>query len=357
MTTLQKTLRLITALVVMTVIAFPAFAGYTAPTAPPDKAPTQVLVTNVRVFDGTSDKLTAATNVLVENNLIKEISATAKAGKDATVIDGGGRILMPGLIDAHGHLATPQNPLTLAENSTWDYTGALMGKEAERMLMRGITTMRDAGGPVFGLKRAIDQEWIEGPRIFPSGAIIGQTSGHGDFRTEGAKSYYFNGDRSRAADLGYTILADGVPEVQKAVRENFRMQASQIKIMAGGGVASITDPLDAVQYTFEEMKAAGDEAKRWGTYVMVHALVDEAVVQSLDAGVKSIDHGAEISEKTLKRMAKEGAWLVPTAYFYLQDVETNPGLASEVNKAKARLLQKDQKNTLKWAKKYGVKIA
>lgn len=127
MITLQKTLRLITALVVMAAIAFPAFAAYTAPTkASPNKAPTQVLVTNVRVFDGTSDKLTAATNVLVENNLIKEISATAKAGKDATVIDGGGRILMPGLIDAHGHLATPQNPLTLAENSTWDYTGALM---------------------------------------------------------------------------------------------------------------------------------------------------------------------------------------------------------------------------------------
>ena len=199
-------------------IALPAFAE--------DKAPTQVLVTNVRVFDGTSDKLTGKTNVLVENNLIKAIAANAKAGKDATVIDGGGRVLMPGLIEAHGHLALVANPLDMANNRTWDYIGALMGVEAQRYLMRGFTTLRDAGGPVFGLKQLIDEGLIQGPRIFPSGAVISQTSGHGDFRNYNATSSYFTGAPNAFTNLGYSFLADGVAEVQKAVREDLRMMAS-----------------------------------------------------------------------------------------------------------------------------------
>jgi len=349
----MKTLRLI----IQTLACVAALVVMAAPAFAEDKAPTQVLVTNVRVFDGTSDKLTGITNVLVENNLIKTISTKAKAGKDATVIDGGGRVLMPGLIEAHGHLALVANPLDMANNRTWDYIGALMGVEAQRYLMRGFTTLRDAGGPVFGLKQLIDEGLIQGPRIFPSGAVISQTSGHGDFRNYNATSSYFTGAPNAFTNLGYSFLADGVAEVQKAVREDLRMMASQIKMTAGGGVTSIYDPLDATQYTLEEMKAAVAEATRWGTYVFVHAHGDEAINQALDAGVKCIDHGMMIKEKTMKRIAKEGAWLSPQAFIVLQDIEGNPSFASPVQREKMQRVQDGAKNEFKWAKKYGVKIA
>lgn len=338
-------------------VGFTALALITAPAFAKEKTPSQVLIKNVRVFDGTSDKLTGKTNVLVQNNLIKAISTNAKAGKDATVIDGGGRVLMPGLIEAHGHLSLVTNPLDMANKRTWDYIGALMGVEAERYLMRGFTSLRDAGGPVFGLKQAIDEGLIRGPRIFPSGAGISQTSGHGDYRNFNATSSYFTGAPNAFTNLGYVFLADGVAEVQKAVRENLRMQASQIKVMAGGGVTSVYDPLDATQYTLEEMKAAVAEAKRWGTYVFVHAHGDEAINQALDAGVKCIDHGMLIKETTMKRIAKEGAWLSPQAFIVLQDVAGNPAFASPIQREKLQRTQIGAKNEFKWAKKYGVKIA
>lgn len=322
-----------------------------------DDAPVQILIKNVRVFDGTSDKLTGHTNVLVENSFIKVISPKADASANVTVIDGGGRVLMPGLIEAHGHLSLVTNPLEMANSRTWDYIGALMGEEAERYLMRGFTTIRDAGGPVFGLKQAIDEGLINGPRIFPSGAVISQTSGHGDFRNFNAKSDYFNGTTNIFSELGYSYLADGVPEVQKAVRESLRLGAAQIKVTAGGGVTSLYDPLDATQYTLEEMKAAVAEAERWGTYVLVHAHSDDAINQALDAGVKCIDHGMLIKEKTMKRIAKEGAWLSPQAFIVLQDVAGNPTFSSPIQRAKLQRTQDGAANEFKWAKKYSVKVA
>lgn len=317
----------------------------------------RILIDNVRVFDGVSDALTTPTRVLVEGNLILEVSPDAQAPEGATEIDGGGRVLMPGLIEAHGHLALVTNPIEMANTRTWDYIGALMGEEAERYLMRGFTTLRDAGGPVFGLKQAIDEGLIHGPRIFPSGPVISQTSGHGDFRNYSATSSYFTGQANWFADMGYAFLADGVAEVQKAVREALRMQASQIKVTAGGGVTSIYDPLDATQYTLEEMKAAVAEAERWGTYVFVHAHTDHAINQALDAGVKVIDHGMLIEEATMQRIAEEGAWLTPQAYIVLQDVEGNPQFSSPVQRAKLQRTQDGAANEFEWAKEYGVKVA
>ena len=338
-------------------LSFTLFAVTVTAVFAADNAPQQTLITNVKVFDGTSDNLTGMTSVLIEGNLIKEVSNSAKAGNDATVIDGGGRVLMPGLIEAHGHLALVTNPLDMANNRTFDYIGSLMGEEAERYLMRGFTSLRDAGGPVFGLKQAIDEGLIHGPRIFPSGAVISQTSGHGDFRNFNEKSSYFSGVSNYFTDMGYSFLADGVDEVQKAVRESLRLGASQIKVTAGGGVTSLYDPLDATQYTLEEMKAAVAEAERWGTYVMVHAHSDEAINQALDAGVKCIDHGMLIEENTMKRIAKEGAWLSPQAFIVLQDVSENPTFSSPIQRAKLQRTQDGATNEFKWAKKYGVKIA
>jgi imidazolonepropionase-like amidohydrolase len=211
--------------------------------------------------------------------------------------------------------------------------------------------------PVFGLKQAIDQGLIHGPRIFPSGAVISQTSGHGDFRNFNAKSGYFSGSENYFTEMGYSYLADGVPEVQKAVRESLRLGASQIKVTAGGGVTSLYDPLDATQYTLEEMKAAVAEAERWGTYVMVHAHTDAAIIQALDAGVKSIEHGMLIKSSTMKRIAKEGAWVSPQAFIVLQDVAGNPTFSSPIQRAKLQRTQDGAADEFKWAKEYGVKIA
>lgn len=318
---------------------------------------TLILIENVRVFDGKSDRLSEPTKVLVENNLIKEIAPNAQAGDKGTIIDGGGRVLMPGLIEAHGHLALCTNPLDMANNRTWDYIGVLMGEEAERYLRRGFTTLRDAAGPVFGLKQAIDEGLTHGPRIFPSGAIISQTSGHGDFRNYNATSSYFTGAANTFSDLGYSFLADGIAEVQKAIRENLRMQASQIKMAAGGGVTSVFDPLDATQYTLEEMQAAVAETDRWGTYVMVHAHTDHAINQAIDAGVKSIEHGSLVKEDTVKRMADEGIWLDPQAFIALQPVEGNPIFSSPIQRAKLKRAQDGTSNEFTWAAKYGLKVA
>jgi imidazolonepropionase-like amidohydrolase len=232
----------------------------------------QVLFSNVRVFDGISPELSAPRHVMVRGNLISELSETPlSAGAGTTVIDGGGRTLMPGLIDAHVHMAMSTLPIALMMTADPNYSTLRTGRAAEEMLQRGFTSVRDLGGPTFGLKRAIDEGFIAGPRIWPCGATISQTSGHGDFRLVSDLP------RSDAAPLhateryGYAAIADGVPEVLRRVREQLMQGASQIKIMAGGGISSNFDPLDVTQYTEDEMRAAVAAATDWGTYVTVHA--------------------------------------------------------------------------------------
>jgi imidazolonepropionase-like amidohydrolase len=176
-------------------------------------------------------------------------------------------------------------------------------------LLRGFTSVRDVGGPIFPLKAAIDAGKISGPRVWPSGAVISQTAGHGDFRTPAEKSRRFFGQPSRAEIYGATFIADGRDEVLTAVRENLRFGASQIKLMAGGGTSSAYDPVDVTQYTLDEMKAAVEAAEDWGTYVTVHAYTARAVERAIEAGVKCVEHGQLLDEKTLRLMARKGVWL------------------------------------------------
>src|SRR5262249_21176084 len=203
-----------------------------------------ILFKNVKVFDGKSEKLTANTSVLVVGNKIKKIGGDVKAPKKATVIDGGGRTLMPGLIDAHWHamLVRP----TPAEALTWDvgYANLVAGAEATDTLMRGFTTVRDVGGPTFALKRAIDEGVIAGPRIYPSGAMITVTSGHGDFRQTFDLPRTLGSARTRMEQIGASMVADSPDEVRLRVREQLMLGATQIKLTAGGGVASPYSPLD-----------------------------------------------------------------------------------------------------------------
>ncbi len=318
--------------------------------------PTGVIIENVRIFDGTSDRLSAPSTVLVIGNVIKAISMTpiaAPEGMTIARIAGGGRTLMPGLIDNHVHItmsASSQRDL-IDPNVSVETLQSRATEEARQMLLRGFTAVRDMGGPVFDLKTAIDQGKTPGPRIYPSGAMISQTSGHGDSRLPNERSRRFGGTVSRGELLGANFIADGRDEVLTATREDLRGGASQIKVMAGGGAASAYDPLDVSQYTLDEMKAAVEAAGDWGTYVTVHAYTPKAVRRAVEAGVKCIEHGQLLDEPTVKLLADRGIWLS------LQVLDEAPESQTADVKAKKHTVVQGTDNAFKWAKKYKVKLA
>ena len=268
------------------------------------------LFTNVNVFDGVRDELFSA-DVLVVDNRIETVSAEPLAviqSTDMLVIDGGGRTLMPGMINSHTHLT---HTFALGgvkgfEAATWEEIGAFATAAAREQLMNGFTTVRDMGGMADGIKRGIDRGLIVGPRIYPAGAYITQTSGHADLRLRSQPSAVVTGTPySNLERLNVTRIADGVPAILNAVRDNFANGAAYIKIHAGGGVSSERDPLHTVQYTADELAAANEAVRNWDTYWTVHAYTDGAVAQALDAGAQCIDHGQMITEKTMKRIVRD----------------------------------------------------
>jgi imidazolonepropionase-like amidohydrolase len=319
---------------------------------------TRTLFSNVHVFDGEAEKRIMNANVLVEGNLIKQVSSKPIPADGATVIDGGGRTLMPGMIEAHGHVtyASPLAQMLLSQDA--NEQAIRSARRAQDYLMAGFTTVRDMGGNAFGVQKALDAGVFPGPRIYASGPSISQTTGHGDFRTAHDGHPYFDGrERGGAAEnLGWTKIADGADEVRRAVRDNLFRGAAQIKIMAGGGVTSFTDPLFAPQYSPEELVAAVEEARRYGTYVAVHAQTNAGVMASLDAGAISIEHGLILEEKTVKRMAEVGAYYDPQAFLALQDTSGNPMFQDPVQQEKLKAVQEGAPQAIEWAKKYGVKI-
>jgi imidazolonepropionase-like amidohydrolase len=262
------------------------------------------------VLDVEKGTLGQPTDVLVDGGRIARIGS-GPAPTGATVIAGGGRTLMPGLIDVHVHMMfNSLSPKQMAApDMSVEKLGALSAQQAEAMLMRGFTAVRDVGGPVFQLKRAIDAGQVKGPRIWPSGPMISQTSGHADLRGPHEPSRRFTGKVPAMEEAWASVVADGRDEVLTAVRENLRLGASQIKIAAGGGTSSEYDPLDVTQYTLDEMKAAVDAAEDWNTYVTVHAYHPKSVRRAIEAGVKVIEHGQLLDEPTLKLMADKGIWL------------------------------------------------
>jgi imidazolonepropionase-like amidohydrolase len=269
---------------------------------------TVILFQNVRVFDGKSGALSGPSNVLVRGNKIERISAapipTDRSAK-TQIIEGSGRTLMPGLIDAHWHamLIRPNPAQAIAGDA--GYNNIAAGVEATDTLMRGFTTVRDVGGPVFGLKSAIDSEIIAGPRIFPSGAVITVTGGHGDFRQLSELPRTIGGTLSRMEQLGGSMVVDSPDEVRLRVREQLMQGASQIKLTAGGGVSSPFSPIDVSTFTEAELRAAVEAAENWGTYVTVHAFTPTAIQRAIAAGVRCIEHGFLMDEATAKLIAEK----------------------------------------------------
>ena len=313
----------------------------------------KILFTNVHVFNGVDEERLMNANVLVDGKLIKDISTEALAAENAIVIDGKGRTLMPGLIDMHWHSAYASIPMQLGLNADHAYHLLLGAKSNEQALLRGFTTVRDVGGNVFSLATLTDSGLYDGPRIFPSGPAISQTSGHTDFRAATAVPAEMNAPLIYMERVGHVMVADGVPEVLKRTREALRMGATQIKINSGGGVSSSFDPLDVTQFTVEETKAAVAAAADWNTYVATHTFTDDATQRAVNAGVMSIEHGHLLSEKTLKLMKKKGVYL--SMQPILDDEDAIPFPEGSFSRQKYIEVTKGTDRVYKLAKKIGVK--
>lgn len=327
----------------------------TAMALPAQSAPETVTVfQNVRIFDGKSNVLSAPSSVVVRGNTIERIAPGVLNAPGATVIDGGGRVIMPGLIDAHTHIMFTSVPMMALLTSDVGFAHIAAGKAATEMLLRGFTSARDLGGPIFGLKLAIDRGLIPGPRIYPSGAFISQSGGHGDFRLP-TEIPARPGDFSYTERMGAALIADDPDTVRKRTRELLQLGASQIKLMAGGGISSNYDPLDVTQYSVAELRAAVEAAENWGTYVTVHAYTPRAVRQSIEAGVKCIDHGQLLDEATVRLMAEKGIWwsLQP----FTDDGKESRYPEGSENRKKQLEMYQGTDNAYSLAKKYKIKTA
>ncbi|TPV33419.1 amidohydrolase family protein [Paucihalobacter ruber] len=316
--------------------------------------PQTILINNVEIFNGIDQK-TIKGNVLIEGNKISKISnkpiATNKSAL-VTIIDGGGKFLMPGLIDAHYHAMFAGLPQIALLTSDIGFVNIAAAKNIENLLMNGYTSVRDLGGPVFGLKQAIDRGLVNGPRIWPSGAFISQTGGHGDFRLPNDIPADPTKGLTYAERINAAAIADNPDAVRVKAREQLMLGASQIKLMAGGGVSSMYDPLDVTQYTEAEIRAAVEAAENWGTYVTVHAYTPRAIQQSIRAGVKCIDHGQMIDEETVKMMVEHNvAWSLQP---FID--EGDKGVLSPESRAKQLEMYNGTDTAFALAKKYNVKI-
>src|SRR5690625_4510641 len=311
-----------------------------------------ILFTNLKLFDGTGSTPKDGLNVLVTGNKIKALLPQGTPGPEqALVIDCQNKLLMPGLIDVHWHSMLAALNQMRALTSDLGYMYYTAAAEAQRTLMRGFTTIRDAGGPAFALKNAIDEGTMLGPRIYPSGAMITQTSGHGDFRFINELPRTNLSAPSYVERAGVAMIADGQAEVLRRVREQLMLGASQIKMLSGGGVASLYDPLNSVQFTPEELRSAVQAAEDYDTYVMTHVYMPKGIERAIRSDVQCIEHGQLTDEAGVKMMRDEGVWwsLQP----FLQDEHANEYVNPE-QKADQKKVSEGTVRAYELAQKYDI---
>lgn len=329
-------------------------AGASAGSRPDANAAPRLLLTNLRLFDGSGQPVRQGVQVLIEGHTIQALLRAGEQVEGAQVLDCQGKLVMPGLIDAHWHTMLAAIPQMVAMTADLGYLYLAAAQEAQRTLLRGFTSVRDAGGPAFALKRAIDEGMVPGPRIFPSGAMISQTSGHGDFRLRSELPRADNEPLSLIERVGVAMIADGEAQVLRRVREQLMLGATQIKMLAGGGVASLYDPLDSTQFTDKELRAGVEAASDWGTYVMAHVYTPKGIQRSIRAGVKSIEHGQLADEESVRMMYGEGVWwcLQP----FLQDEDSNV-YPDPARRASQHEVAQGTVQAYAMAQKHGVKTA
>jgi imidazolonepropionase-like amidohydrolase len=330
-------------------IGFAARAQTTAPQPTPP-----IVVTNFQLFDGKSPSLRGGQSLRIENGRIKQVAGAGQgAPEGARLVDCGGRVLMPGLIDAHWHVMF--SSLSPAQLMTVDVGFIFLSAsaQAERTLMRGFTTVRDLGGPSFALKKAIDSGLAVGPRIYPCGAVITTTGGHGDMRMNSDVPRSPGGPQSQIESSGAAAIADSADEVRLRVREQLFLGASQIKLVGGGGVASPRTTLDMTTFTVPELHAGVEAAAARNTYVAVHAYPPAAIQRAIEAGAQCIEHGHLLDEATAKLMADKGVWLSTQPFI---DESDNAPMTGQ---SRANLLQvlAGTPTMYGYAKKYGIKTA
>ncbi|AUT48604.1 amidohydrolase family protein [Achromobacter sp. AONIH1] len=330
--------------------ALPSAAMAAATALADDARP--LLLTNLRLFDGSGTAAREGVQVLVKGKRIADLLPASATVADARVLDCQGKLLLPGLIDVHWHTMLAAIPQMTAMTADLGYLYLVAAKEAQRTLMRGFTSVRDAGGPAFALKRAIDEGLVDGPRIYPSGAMISQTSGHGDFRLRSDLPRADGAPLSLVENTGVAMIADGEAQVLRRVREQLMLGASQIKMMAGGGVASLYDPLDSTQFTERELRAGVEAASDWNTYVMTHVYTPKGIQRAIHAGVKCIEHGQLADEASVRLMRDQDVWwsLQP----FLQDEDSNAYPDAE-RQASQKQVAEGTVQAYALAQKHGVK--
>lgn len=314
----------------------------------------QIVLRNARIFDSNRGLVGEARDISIINGKFASIEVERTIPTCATDVDLGGRIVLPGLIDCHVHVNAVHHDVWQLSMQPPSLITAQAKHVLEGMLMRGFTTVRDAAGADYGIQLAIERGYLRGPRLFIAGAPLTQTGGHADIRPRGVKEFICT-----CAGIGlFPALADGVPEVRRAVREQLRHGSNQIKIMAGGGVASPTDPIDGTQYSLDELTAACEEARAANTYVMAHAYSPQSITRAVQCGVRTIEHGNLLDETTAKVMKQEGAYLVPTlaTYFALGDEGVRLGWSTEMLKKLDRVKDAGQR-AIAIAKAQGIPIA
>jgi imidazolonepropionase-like amidohydrolase len=313
-----------------------------------------ILFTNFRLFDGKSGSLREGLRLLVEGNRIKDIVTGNPAAPDgAQMIDCGGNILMPGLIDAHWHALFAALPISTLLAGDVGYIHLAASAEAERTLMRGFTTVRDLGGPVFAFKQAIDEGLILGPRIYPSGAMITGTGGHGDLRPLSDIPRNPGGTLSFTEQSGAAAIVDGPDEIRLRVREQLMQGASQIKVVGGGGVSTPRSPLDLTTLTESEVRAAVEVAADWNTFVTVHAYTPRTIQRAVTAGVKCIEHAHLMDDATARMMADKDVWLSIQPFLSEEDT----GQLTGPSRGAALQVFAGTDNAYNLAKKHKIKTA
>ena len=332
-------------------------APFAAAGAPPEPASARndqqpLLLSNLRLFDGSGKGVRDGVQVLIRGNLIADILPAAEKVEGANVIDCQGKLVLPGLIDTHWHTMLAAISQMAAMSSDLGYLYLVAAQEAQRTLLRGFTSVRDAGGPSFALKRAIDEGLVPGPRIYPSGAMISQTSGHGDFRLRSEVPRAAGAPLSLVESTGVAMIADGEAEVLRRVREQLMLGATQIKLLAGGGVASLYDPLDGMQFSERELRAGVEAASDWNTYAMAHVYTPKGIQRAIRAGVRSIEHGQLADDATVRMMRDEGVWwsLQP----FLQDEDSN-AYPDAARRESQRQVAQGTVRAYELAQKYGIR--
>ena len=275
---------------------------------------TRIALLGATLFDSAAGELRPHTTIVVEGGLVQAVTQEPLKVDAAETIDLGGRVVLPGLVDAHVHVTAVSHDLAMQAMQPVSLLAAHSAAVMRSMLLRGYTSVRDAAGADAGLQEAVEKGLFEGPRLFIAGQPISQTGGHADMRPRGWRGGHLF---CSCAGLGlFGAIADGVGEVRRAVREQVRTGAQHIKIMAGGGVASPSDPIDGTQFSVEELRAAVEEAEAANLYALAHAYSPRAVSRAVEAGVRSIEHGNLIDEATVRLMKRHGTFLVPTLATY-----------------------------------------